>query len=183
MVAPLAARDGADRWWAVIVEFFVAGQVAAKGSLRPFTFRGKDGKTHVRMAEQLTKTKPWLACVTAAAHVAMAGRPRFEQQPLHVTAVFGFTRPKSHYGARGLKSGAPLAPLSPPDLDKLQRAIGDALKGVVFDDDSRIVLWSPAKVFVQAGASTGALVRIEPVEAFDVLSAGDFYRAAQGQES
>lgn len=162
----------------MIVEFFVAGQVAAKGSLKPFMFAGKDGRTHVRMTEQLRKTKPWMASVTAAAHEAMAGRALFEKQPLHVTAVFAFPRPASHFGARGLKPNAPIAPVAPPDLDKLMRAIGDGLKGVVFDDDSRIVSWAPTKVFAPHGAPTGALVRVELAAALEVAIAERAYRAA-----
>ena len=34
-----------------------------------------------------------------------------------------------------------------PDLDKLERAIGDALTGIVFRDDSQIAWWSVWKVY------------------------------------
>jgi Holliday junction resolvase RusA-like endonuclease len=52
--------------------------------------------------------------------------------PLILEATFFRPRPKSWKKARHY-------PTSAPDLDKLVRAVGDALKGVLYRDDSQIV--------------------------------------------
>lgn len=60
--------------------------------------------------------------------------------PVSVMMVFYVARPRSHFNAKGLKANAPKLPASHVgDLDKLVRAIGDALTGVVWTDDRRIV--------------------------------------------
>jgi Holliday junction resolvase RusA-like endonuclease len=52
--------------------------------------------------------------------------------PLILEATFFRPRPKSWKKSRHY-------PTSAPDLDKLVRAVGDALKGVIYRDDSQIV--------------------------------------------
>ena len=62
---------------------------------------------------------------------------------------------KSHYSqskARTgeLKAGAPRMPITKPDLDKLQRAVGDALTDAkVVNDDAQIVSWVVSKWYRQ----------------------------------
>jgi len=72
-----------------------------------------------------------------------------------VEAVFAYGRPKGHYGtgrnAGRVKPSAPTWKASAPDLDKLQRALGDALtQAGVLRDDALIVQWMPAKVWGDA---------------------------------
>jgi crossover junction endodeoxyribonuclease RusA len=69
-----------------------------------------------------------------------------------VTARFVFPRPKSHYRtgryAGQLRPDAPTYKTSAPDLDKLQRALGDALTCAgILRDDALIVRWEPVKVY------------------------------------
>lgn len=55
-------------------------------------------------------------------------------------------RPKGHYGAKGLKDKyALLRHTSKPDLDNLEKAIKDALKGIVWYDDSQVDIVQKAK--------------------------------------
>lgn len=83
--------------------------------------------------------------------------------PVYVSATFYFPRPKSHYGtgknARMLKDTAPRHHIGTPDLDKLQRALGDILtQSQVIRDDRLICIWEATKaygdphVFVQVDA-------------------------------
>ncbi len=72
------------------------------------------------------------------------GTPMF----VGAVAVFAdlfFPRPKSHYGTGknlgSLKASAPGWHVSVPDADKVQRAIGDALTGVLIQDDRLIACW------------------------------------------
>jgi Holliday junction resolvase RusA-like endonuclease len=64
------------------------------------------------------------------------------------------------------RSHSQLASVS-PDLDKLERSTFDALSGVVFEDDSRIVMSRAMKVY-DDGLPPGALIQVEPVCIDDV---------------
>ena len=64
-------------------------------------------------------------------------------------ATFYFPRPQSHRLRSGaLKAAAPKRPGVKPDIDKLARALCDALTGIAFADDSRIVTLTAEKRYV-----------------------------------
>jgi Holliday junction resolvase RusA-like endonuclease len=136
----------------VSVRFTVIGTPAPQGS-----------KTRWG-TEDNPNTRPWRAAVAASAHEAARNGTALKllPGPLTVRARFYFPRPKSHYRtgrfAGTLKDSAPLYCATTPDLDKLQRAIGDALKGVLLHDDSQIVQWHAAKFY---GAPARAEITIE----------------------
>jgi hypothetical protein len=71
--------------------------------------------------------------------------------PLEVEFVFVRARPKAHYGtgknAALLKDSAPIWPATTPDALKLARAAEDALTGIVWVDDARIVVERLEKSF------------------------------------
>lgn len=52
---------------------------------------------------------------------------------------FFLPRPKGHFGVHGVKRSAPKYPTVRPDATKLMRPLEDALTGIVWKDDSRIV--------------------------------------------
>lgn len=121
-----------------LVAFTVYGAPAPQGSkVAVPTARGH--RTKESNEESLV---PWRAAVTAAGVEAMAGRAPFDG-PLELDVAFVFKRPRSHYGsgrnAGTLKPSAPVYCDRKPDLDKLLRAVGDALTGHVVVDDSRFV--------------------------------------------
>lgn len=119
------------------VSFWVPGIPVPKGSLKAFV-RGK----FARVVEDNARTKPWMSCVTHAAHAAGL-RP--EAGACAVGLVFYLPRPKGHFNAKGaLRPSAPKYPEVKPDVDKLVRAMLDALKGVAFEDDARVVGLDPA---------------------------------------
>jgi len=68
--------------------------------------------------------------------------------------VFWFPRPASHYGIKAgisyLKPTAPIEPISSRvgDLDKLCRAILDALTGVAYLDDRQVVELDARKAYL-----------------------------------
>lgn len=95
----------------------------------------------------------WRAKVTQVARLHHKGAPL--DMPVRVTAVFVMPRPKRPKWDY---------PAGPPDCDKLQRAVGDALEqaGVV-RNDSRIVAWSPLKRYPEEGEDTGVYVKVEPM--------------------
>lgn len=127
----------------------VPGVPVPQGSKMPW---GGEANPHV---------KSWRASVAAVATDAMPGGPI--DGPVNVIADFYFPRPKAHYGsgrnAARLKPTAPRWHTSTPDLDKLQRALGDAMKGTVLRDDSQVASWHVRKLY--AAATPRAVVRVE----------------------
>lgn len=110
------------------------------------------------------RLEPWRDSVIAAAMLAWGDRPMLTG-PVEVAVTFVFPRLRGHYGtgrnAGTLKDSAPLAHTTRPDLDHLQRAIGDSLKYAgVLADDSLICCWVAAKVF---GDLPGVAVEITPL--------------------
>lgn len=93
------------------------------------------------------KLGPWRKDALACAADAKGNNegPLFAG-PVEVSLVCYFPRPASHYGtgrnAGVLKPSAPHWHASAPDLDKLQRALGDVLtQSQVVLDDRLIVAW------------------------------------------
>ena len=85
------------------------------------------------------------------------------KRPGHVTMVitFAFRRPASHYlpvntkrTERVLRLDAPVAHIKPPDLDKLIRAVLDALTGRAYDDDAQVIDIVAMKVWSSEGSTT-----------------------------
>ncbi len=144
------------------VHFSVPGTPAPGGSKTPF--RNKHtGKIHLVDAGK--NNHGWKQRVSVFASQAMAGKPPL-QGPLELRITFWLTRPKSHYGtgknATTLKPWAAEAwPTGRPDTTKLVRAAEDALKGIVWGDDSQVVIQTAEKRY---GTEAGLAVVVESVE-------------------
>jgi Holliday junction resolvase RusA-like endonuclease len=126
------------------LEFTVLGTPAPQGSKT--VGRTREGRNYQR--EDNPATGPWRQAVTAA---ALEAAGELERTPvrqlagtLRLKVVFVFPRPKGHFGtgrnADRLKPSAPLYVPTRPDVDKLLRAIGDAITGVVCRDDAQIAI-------------------------------------------
>ncbi len=132
------------------VSFTVLGKPQPKGSKRAFAIR-KGGVLTGKAAvvDANSNAASWMQEVRSAARDAMLAaceEDRFYpliEGPLSVTVTFYRARPAGHYGtgrnASSLKASAPLLPVTKPDVDKLSRAVLDALTGVVYRDDAQIV--------------------------------------------
>lgn len=102
---------------------------------------------------------PWRDTVAAAARAAIAatypdaGAPLFGRDtPVRAGVVWTFDRSGAHFGsgrnAGILKASAPVEHVHAPDLDKLLRAIFDALSGPVWHDDRQVTrLTDTARVY------------------------------------
>lgn len=104
---------------------------------------------------------PWREAIIYAARQAWAGAEPW-LGPIQLEAIFIFPRPKSHYGsgrnAGAVKDSAPLAHSKKPDLDHLQRSVGDALTGAgCIRDDAQIACWAASKAY---GAQPGLRLQI-----------------------
>jgi hypothetical protein len=143
-----------------MIKFFVPGLPITQGSKRAFVnkYTGR-----AQLVEDAARLKPWRACVSMAAAQALAKRPHFKG-PVRIRLQFLFPRPKSHYGTgrnhNVLKATAPSWPTGKPDLDKLQRAVFDALTHVVWVDDSQVTEVFAMKRY---NPEPGVLVAIEEV--------------------
>lgn len=84
--------------------------------------------------------------------------------PLRVRFTFYRARPKGHFRtgrhSESLRPSAPRYPATKPDATKLVRALEDALTGVVWQDDARIVEQTAVKTW----GIPGALVEVEELE-------------------
>ena len=117
------------------------------------------------MVESSARVKPWRESV--AWHAARTGVAFGRGAPVVVSGVFERRRPQSHNGsgrnADRLRPAAPPHPSSVPDLDKLLRALFDALtaSGIVHDD-AQIVRVYAQKAWAASAART--VVAIDEID-------------------
>jgi Holliday junction resolvase RusA-like endonuclease len=136
-------------------QFTVVGRPAPQGSKAAF----KDKRGNARMKETSVGLVPWRAAVAAAARTARAEGGHTFTGPLKVTAQFRLPMPKSR-PAWMRAQGYGLCEVA-PDLDKLMRALGDAMKdGGLIGDDALIAVEHLSKVEVW-DAWTGAVIRVQ----------------------
>lgn len=135
------------------LSFTVYGVAQPAGSKT--TGQRKDGRRFVR--DSAKRSAPWKLQVADAAGKAVNGSGLLDG-PLELSVIFTVPRPKSHYGARGLRPSAPAYPTVRPDVTKLLRAIEDACTGIVWRDDAQVVeqhavkrYGEPASAFVTVG--------------------------------
>ena len=109
------------------------------------------------MVDSNSDLKPWRKAV---AHEALPHIKRTITEPVALTLVFMLERPKSHLTKSGLAKSAPVQPVYKPDLDKLSRAIGDALSidCNLLHDDSQIVTLSAQKRYCIGSEEPGVLI-------------------------
>ncbi|MFE5290122.1 RusA family crossover junction endodeoxyribonuclease [Nocardia sp. NPDC056611] len=128
----------------MVTTLFVPGHPAPQGS-----------KRHVgngRMIESSKRLKPWREAVNAAA--------RNSDMPMHEGAVvmgleFVMPRPKATPKTK------PTPPaVKRPDIEKLARAISDAINGVGFRDDSQVVAMPLRKRIAEPDEPPGVHIEI-----------------------
>lgn len=121
------------------LSFVVAGEAIPQGSAKAFVVKGR-----AVITTDNPRLKEWRQKVVDAAELAMTDGG-FGDQPVAVSLWFRFVRPES------VKAAARPWPSVRPDVDKLARAVLDALttSGVV-SDDSRVVDLRAVKVYAEA---------------------------------
>jgi len=129
------------------VYFHVVGVPAPKGSTRAFVIKGRAVTT-----ESNPHTRPWAALVKDAAR--QDGPIPFPRgTAVHLGVVFVLPRPVS-------LPKKVTTHTKKPDLDKLARAVKDALTGVVWSDDSQVVSMALTKRYAVTAEQPGAGVRV-----------------------
>jgi Holliday junction resolvase RusA-like endonuclease len=140
--------------------FFVPGVPISQGSKK--LMRTNFGRSV--MVESSPQLKPWREAVK---YTALRYRAIRSQGAMRVVCTFVFTRPKSHYGtgknALNLKPSAPASMTTKPDVDKLARAILDALTGTLYSDDSQVVELKVVKRYAALEEPIGVWIEVENV--------------------
>ena len=147
-----------------MITFFVPGVPVPKGSGRAF-YNKKKGVSYV-VQDNAARQKPWASLIS---YTAQETGCKVSDQGIALTLFFQMPRPKAHYGTgknRGvLKTWAPLYHTSTPDLDKLIRCVKDALKGIVYKDDSQVCkLEQVTKCYVHGDEIPGVDIKIRIIE-------------------
>lgn len=120
--------------------FTVRGE--PKGQPRPRAFARKMGAIHVARFYDSDVADAWKRAVyLGVIEAANKAGWRVTTGSVAVTLRFAMPRPKSHFGAKGLKPSAPQDHVSKPDIDNLFKLAGDQITktGRVWRDDSQVV--------------------------------------------
>ena len=137
------------------IQFTVYGLPVAQGSKKVI------GRNVIEMADARLRT--WRQDVAGAAKEAMEGASPYIE-PVDVRLMFWLPRPQAHFGTgrniEKLKPSAPIAPAVHPDLDKLTRAVLDALTGIVFRDDKQVVAMTLSKLYAQDSFNPGMMASV-----------------------
>jgi crossover junction endodeoxyribonuclease RusA len=148
-----------------MIRFDVRGLPQAQGSARAFIAGGR-----AMIATEANRPRSplgaWRTAIATEARAAMSDRGVLEE-PLALSVTFRMPRPKSHRGAKGLKPSAPSHVATKPDIDKLLRAVLDALTGVVFRDDAQVAVLGASKQYDDG--VIGCSIRVEPAANYEVL--------------
>ncbi len=162
------------------ITFTVFGTAEPAGSKRGFVPRRRDGSIVTRpngspivaITDDNPKSRAWKQEVAANASDAMEGIPLF-RGPVELVIVYTFARPKSHFG-------------SGKNVTKLTRGTEDALKGIVWVDDSQVAITHQTKCYGRTSKVVVTVTELQeptedqprvdtPVEAlFEPLLSGSF---------
>lgn len=133
------------------VTVVVPGDPQPQGSHRAYPVRRKDGSMGVAVAHDAQRLRDWRAVVAVCASRQIAAPLA---GPIWLEVTFELTRPRGHFGsgrnADRLRRSAPVWHVTRPDLDKLTRAICDALTGIAWRDDSQVVAIRAQKLYADA---------------------------------
>jgi hypothetical protein len=149
---PVEAFVLGDPAWEL--DFWVPGKPQTAGSKTAIPGKGRGGRPLIVDSGDRTAKRAWRVDLRGKAEDAVFAAPPGIwpwDGPLEVVFVFVRARPKAHYGtgknAALLKDSAPAWPTGAPDALKLARAAEDALTGIVWVDDARIVVERLEKAF------------------------------------
>jgi Holliday junction resolvase RusA-like endonuclease len=136
------------------VSFFAAGVPASQGSKRLVRVRNSNRSI---MLESSERVKPWRQTIAAVAQMHAVPMHSGDVE-MHI--VCRWPRPQSHLRADGtVRDSAPARP-SYADVDKLARAVCDALAGIAYRNDRQVASLSIQRVWARAGESAGAHIEI-----------------------
>jgi len=133
-----------------------------KGQPRPRAFARKIGAIHVARFYDSDVADEWKRAVQIVVlDAAIVHKWPLTLGPVAISMCFSLPRPKSHFGAKGLKPSAPVHHSGKPDADNLAKLVMDQItkSGNVWRDDSQVVSLTVHK-FWAVGAEQGCSVSI-----------------------
>ena len=136
--------------------FGVLGKPAPKGSWTPYQDK-RTGRIGLK-PHSSKRAKDWDFAIKLAASKHAPPEPL--ACPVAVRLAFRLERPKS------VKPADRPLPLVKPDIDKLERAVLDALTGVIWKDDAQVVELRGSKVY---GAPQGVSISIRALHSEEDL--------------
>jgi crossover junction endodeoxyribonuclease RusA len=123
------------------LEFTVYGKPQPQGSTKAYMPKGARFPVVTSDNEKL---KPWRQQISGTAESIIRSVPGASVPMLHeaveVRLQFYFDKPKS-------TKKSVIHKITKPDIDKLERAVFDALTGIAFKDDAQVVKVSKDKLF------------------------------------
>lgn len=142
------------------VTFFVPGVPVSQGSMTSFVVGRRQADGSVLNARAVTtaankgRLNEWRRTVQDAAAVVFTATP--SEEPAAVGLCFVMPRPRTVSRAwPGVR----------PDIDKLARAVLDALTGVAYRDDACVVMLMASKVYGDGDACGVTVVVADPTDA------------------
>lgn len=128
-----------------ILHFDVAGLPAPQGSKKAFV--NPRTKRAIIVNDNPSTLRSWRQDVIEAAKHARGNSVPLDAS-LSLLVTFWLPRPQAHYGTKGLKVNAPTYSRTKPDIDKLLRAVMDALTiAGVWTDDARVARVTMEKMY------------------------------------
>ena len=121
------------------INFYVHGQPVSQGSMRALP---RDDDSPLVLHDSSRALKAWREAIGWKAKEAMAGHKPVADEPVALSLMFFLERPPT------VKRKQPHVK---PDLDKLARAVLDALEGIVYAQDSQVVLLRASKAYAVSG--------------------------------
>jgi Holliday junction resolvase RusA-like endonuclease len=140
--------------------FRVYGVPLAKGNLRPMIRENKRGMKIAIATESNRNVKGWQQLIAEGASRAIGAMPEDERTMIaygaRVSIAFYLPRPQKLN-----KRGVFVAHCTAPDVDKLARAVLDALTAVAFGDDKQVTELVAAKYYAEVGGPPYVEIRVE----------------------
>lgn len=133
-----------------MIKFRVVGEVQPQGSMTARVT--KAGKAFVKPSND-HRLRKWRGLVAMAAEQAYQGQPL--DQPVMTVITWGRPAPASKKGQKYDDTGY--------DIDKLERAVNDAITGVIVTNDSRIVRVIKEKLLGPPGSDTFVEITVIPL--------------------
>jgi Holliday junction resolvase RusA-like endonuclease len=153
--------------------FKVFGVALPKGNMKPRIIRTKAGMQIPIVTESNRNVKSWQQLIREGASHALAALPADERTliPLGVRLTVAFYLPRPQKFAAKKYQGAFVPHCTAPDLDKLTRAVGDALTEVAYHDDKQITELVVGKYYAVIDGPSFVDIRVEPARRQPAASA------------
>lgn len=134
------------------ISFFVSGTPVPQGSMKAFRVKNSD---KIVMTHSNSKLAEWRNIISdVAIKIAETNDWAIAErgEAIDVKMLFYFPRPASRKKDRNMTTR--------PDLDKLIRAVNDALTGILYEDDSQIVSMTPGKYYIIDNQIPGVYIEV-----------------------